>query len=90
MVWGMLRREGIVVDRGKGEVNVDDQWRLYGVRKAGVRVEAGVEDLRTTKVYSCGVCNMNFGLEIYPTIDAFYFGHYVKCGVPQDWIDWGC
>ena len=60
-----------------------DTWSMYGVRKGSYSDKAGVEDLRTTKTYECGVCGIEFGREIYDNIVDFYNRHYVKCGVPR-------
>ena len=84
----VLRREADSVLKGYREVNVGDLWRMYGVRKAGSNYKAGVGPLPETKQWGCGTCGMTFGKELYPDVNAFYFGHVVKCGMPIDWGDW--
>lgn len=56
-----------------------DLWSMYGVRKAGQDHKAGIGPLPKTEAFGCGTCGMSFGKELYPDVNAFYFGHVERC-----------
>lgn len=86
----MLQGERDLAAECEREVNVGDNWRMYGVQKHRVSYKEGTEDLRAVGVYGCGKCHGSFPRKDYENLSDFYTKHYQMCGeVCYDYQDWG-